>query len=68
MGNWRETVLGHPFEALRWLVNTITGQGRDIKENMVVMTGTMIATQFVKPGDHLSFTVEQLGTVNVDID
>ena len=61
-------VLGHPFEALRWLVNTITGQGRDIKENMVVMTGTMIATQFVKPGDHLSFTVEKLGTVNVDID
>lgn len=60
-------VLGHPFEALRWLVNTVAGQGKDVHEGMIVMTGTMIATQFVKPGDQLSFTVDGLGTVGVGI-
>lgn len=60
-------VLGHPLEALRWLVNTITAQGKDIEKGMVVMTGTMIATQFVKPGDELTFTVDELGTVGVSV-
>lgn len=60
-------VLGHPFEALRWLVNTIAAQGRDIEKGMVVMTGTMIATQFVKPGDKLTFTVDELGSVDVSV-
>jgi len=60
-------VLGHPFEALRWLVNTVAAQGKDVHRDMVVMTGTMIATQFVQAGDDLSFTVEGLGTVGVSI-
>lgn len=60
-------VLGHPFEALTWLANTIAAQGRDMKKGMVVMTGTMIATKFVKPGDTLSFSVDGLGEVSVAI-
>ncbi len=60
-------VLGHPLEALRWLVNTITKQGKDIEKGMVVMTGTMIATQFVKPGDHLTFSVDELGSIDVRV-
>jgi 2-keto-4-pentenoate hydratase len=60
-------VLGHPFEALTWLTNTIASQGRSMKKGMVVMTGTMIATKFVKPGDALSFSVEGLGEVAVRI-
>lgn len=60
-------VLGHPFEALKWLVNTVAEQGKDVHKGMLVMTGTMIATQFVKPGDQLSFTVDGLGTVGVSI-
>ncbi len=60
-------VLGHPFEALRWLVNTIAAQGKNIDKGMVVMTGTMIATKFVQPGDELVFTVDGLGTVKIDV-
>ena len=56
-------VLGHPFEALTWLTNTVAAQGRSMKKGMVVMTGTMIATKFVKPGDVLSFAVDGLGEV-----
>jgi 2-keto-4-pentenoate hydratase len=58
-------VLGHPFEALTWLANTIAGQGRSMRKGMVVMTGTMIATKFVKPGDTLRFAVDGLGDVSL---
>ena len=60
-------VLGHPFEALRWLVNTVTAQGKDLTRGMVVMTGTMIATKFVQPGDELVFSVDGLGSVRIDV-
>lgn len=60
-------VLGHPLEALRWLANMITAQGKDIEKGMVVMTGTMIATQFVKPGDELTFMVDELGAVEISV-
>lgn len=60
-------VLGHPLEALRWLVNTIAEQGKNIDKGMVVMTGTMIATKFVKPGDALTFSVDGLGDVSITV-
>ena len=60
-------VLGHPLEALTWLVNTITAQGKDIHKDMVVMTGTMIATKFVVPGDNLKFSVDGLGEVSISV-
>lgn len=60
-------VLGHPFEALAWLVNTLAQQGKGMAKGMVVMTGTMIATKFVNPGDTFSFSVEGLGDVKVSI-
>lgn len=60
-------VLGHPFEALRWLVNTISEQGKNINKGMVVMTGTMIATKFVKPGDALTFSADGLGDVSLSV-
>jgi 2-keto-4-pentenoate hydratase len=61
-------VLGHPFEALTWLTNTVAAQGKSMQKGMVVMTGTMIATKFVKPGDALSFAVDGLGEVAVRIE
>lgn len=61
-------VLGHPFEALTWLVNTISSQGKSMKKGMVVMTGSMIATKFVNPGDSLSLAVEGLGEIGVSIE
>ncbi|MGD8790751.1 MAG: fumarylacetoacetate hydrolase family protein, partial [Burkholderiales bacterium] len=60
-------VLGHPLEALRWLVNTIAAHSKDLRKGMVVMTGTMIATKFVKPGDRLVFSVDGLGTVSISV-
>ena len=60
-------VLGHPFNALSWLANKILEQKQVIEAGMIVMTGTMITTQFVKSGDHLTFSIPELGSVSIDI-
>ena len=60
-------VLGHPFNALSWLANKILEQRQVIEAGMIVMTGTMITTQFVKSGDHLTFSIPELGSVSIDI-
>lgn len=61
-------VLGHPFDALAWLINTLAGQGRSMTKGMVVMTGSMIATQFVSPGDALNFSLDDLGELSVRLE
>lgn len=60
-------VLGHPFEALAWLVNDLAARGMDVRAGMVVMTGSMIGTRFPAPGDHFELEVEGLGSVQADI-
>ena len=60
-------VLGHPFDALTWCLNTRLQQGHEVRAGMIVMTGSMIATKFVKPGDSLRFSVEGLGEVSAHL-
>jgi 2-keto-4-pentenoate hydratase len=60
-------VMGHPFEALVWLVNMLAGRGRSLTQGMIVMTGSIIATQFVNPDDVVSLAVDGLGEVKLNI-
>jgi 2-keto-4-pentenoate hydratase len=52
---------------LAWLVNSLARGGTDMKSGMVVMTGSMIATKFVNPGDRVEFRVEGLGDVRASV-
>jgi 2-keto-4-pentenoate hydratase len=61
-------VLGDPMNALAWLANSITSRGKTIEEGMIIMTGTIIKTQFVEPGDILEFNIPELGSVTAKID
>lgn len=60
-------VLGHPFDALTWCLNTRLAQGQIVRKGMVVMTGSMIATKFVSARDHFRFVVDGLGEVEVNL-
>src|SRR5215475_5550438 len=44
-------VRSHPLEALLWLVNMLAQQGKSLTQGMSVMTGSIVATKFVNPGD-----------------
>jgi 2-keto-4-pentenoate hydratase len=60
-------VLGHPLEALTWLANTLSQRGKSLTQGMIVMTGSMVATKFVHPGDAVSLTVEGLGGAQLSV-
>lgn len=55
-----------PYATLAWLANLMAERGRDVKSGMVVITGSLIATFSVAPGDRAVFAVDGLGEVVVE--
>jgi 2-keto-4-pentenoate hydratase len=58
-----EDVLGHPFEALAWLANQVAMQGGGLKRGNVVLTGSVVQTNWVAAGDRVRMDLGALGTV-----
>lgn len=60
-------VLGHPLDALAWLANVLAGRGKELKAGMLVMTGSIVSTKFLNPGDVATFTFEGLGDISLSV-
>ena len=58
-------VMGHPFKALTWLATTLARRGNGLKRGQIVLTGSIVKTQWVHAGDHVTVTVGGLGTTEV---
>ena len=58
-------VMGHPFEALAWLANHAAATGRPLSEGDVVLTGSIVETRWVEPGDNVRVEIESLGEASV---
>ena len=58
-------VLGHPFTALTWLANQLATHGAGLHRGHVVLTGSVVATQWVERGDEVQVEVEGLGSAKV---
>ncbi len=58
-------VLGHPLTALAWLANQLAVYGIGLRRGQVVLTGSVVATQWVEWGDRVRVTVEGLGSAEV---
>ncbi len=58
-------VMGHPFEALAWLANHAAAMGRPLSEGDVVLTGSIVETRWVEPGDNVRVEIESLGEASV---
>ena len=56
-------VMGHPFEALAWLANSLARRGRHLHAGEFVFTGSVVETKWVERGDRVVMTIEELGTV-----
>jgi 2-keto-4-pentenoate hydratase len=56
-----------PFATLAWLANHLAERGRDLKASMVVITGSLIPTVSVGPGDRAVFEVEGLGDAELEV-
>ncbi len=56
-------VMGHPFEALAWLANSLARRGRHLCAGEFVFTGSVVETKWVKRGDRVVMEIEHLGKV-----
>ena len=60
-------VMGHPFDALVWLANTLATYGKSLIKDMIVITGSVVGMQFVNSQDNLCFTLDGFGDVTCSI-
>ena len=60
--------MGHPLDALTWLADHLASIGRGLLRGDVVITGSIITSKFVKAGDLVRFELEQLGSVELQVD
>jgi 2-keto-4-pentenoate hydratase len=60
--------LGHPLDAVAWIANHLAAHGRGLVFRDVVITGSIITTKTVAPGDVVRFDVDHLGAVELRVD
>ena len=52
-------IMGHPFEALSWLANSMGARGQSLRAGEFVLLGSLVETKWVERGDVV--TIEQQG-------
>lgn len=60
-GHGGDVMNGHPFHSLAWVANTVAARGRPLRRGMIVLTGSVVSTQYPKPGDTVTVTFSGLG-------
>jgi 2-keto-4-pentenoate hydratase len=56
-------VLGHPYHALAWLANHLAARGDGLEAGQLVLTGSLVKTVWLKPGDRVVMELDGLGQV-----
>ena len=60
--------LGHPLDAVAWMGDHLASLGRGLLRGDVVITGSLVASLNVKPGDAVRFELEGLGSAELQVD
>ena len=58
-------VLGHPLEVIVWMAKELALTGKAMPAGSIVMTGSIVKTQFVVPGQRWIYEVAGLGQVEL---
>jgi 2-keto-4-pentenoate hydratase len=57
-------VLGHPHNPLAWLANHLAADGSGLRAGQFVLTGSLVKTIWLKPGDQVTMELSGLGSVH----
>jgi 2-keto-4-pentenoate hydratase len=60
-------VLGHPYDAVAWLANHLSGRGLRLESGQWVSTGSIATIRFAEPGRHYRFTIAGLPPVELTV-
>lgn len=66
VGHGRD-VLGHPLDAMLWIVRHLQTRGRGLRAGEFVTTGSLVTTRFPQLGDRVLFAVDGVGEVRMDV-
>jgi len=58
-------VLGHPLNALEWLVNSLSARGLGLKSGQYVTTGVTTVVYMAERGDHITADFGPVGAVDL---
>ena len=61
-------VLGHPHNPLAWLANHLAEEGKGLRAGQIVLTGSLVKTVWLAPGDRVVMQLDGLGTVEARFD
>jgi len=59
-------VLGHPLNALEWLVNNLSARGLGLEAGQYVTTGVTTVVYMAERGDHITADFGPVGSVDLD--
>ncbi len=59
--------LGHPLVPLSWLANNLNHRGTMLRAGDVVLTGSIVATKWLQPGDQMVTEVDGLGRAGLNV-
>lgn len=60
-------VMGHPHVALAWLANHLAARGAMLREGEIVLTGSLVQTVWLDPGDQVLIEIAGLGEAKLDL-
>lgn len=60
-------VMGHPLNALAWLVNGLAERGKSLKKDEIVLTGSLVETKWLAAGDRVKVAVSGLGEIALTV-
>jgi 2-oxo-3-hexenedioate decarboxylase/2-keto-4-pentenoate hydratase len=60
--------MGHPLDAVAWLADHLASDRRGLLRDEIVITGSIVTTKTVAPGDLVRFEVNGLGSVELRVD
>ncbi len=60
-------VLGHPYAALAWLAASLAARGKRLEAGEIVLTGSLVETRWLEPGDSARIAIDGLGAVDLSL-
>jgi len=60
--------MGSPLAALAWIANHLRRRGRSLRKGDIVITGSLVPSQFPQAGDVVQFEAGPLGAVELKVD
>jgi len=58
-------VMGHPHNALAWLANSLAERGEELQAGQIVLTGSLVQTQWPAADDQVVVNISGLGSASV---